>query len=132
MSFLTTRPSFKRLKRFDMLLGIAHAILPIPWSIPPFPAYPTPHSTESPARTARLILFREFMRNHRVNNLLVGHHLDDQVENKLTRGYGMGMRVCMDGREVDGEYGGKKWMMRPLLSFTKVGSSFLVLGSHLF
>lgn len=74
---------------FARSLGVEHHTLLVPWGRPPFPPRPPPHSTEAPARQARLLLFRQFMGARRIEELWMGHHRDDQVENRLLWGRGM-------------------------------------------
>lgn len=119
-----------------------HKTLLIPWSNPSFPPFPLPpNSIESPARKARLTLYHQtFLKEEkesggrRIKTLWTGHHLDDQVENRLIWGYGMKSVNKMSGeigptrsdlKQREEEGGGRAYVVRPLLGFSKVGPSSL-------
>lgn len=51
----------------------------------------------------------------------MGHHRDDQVENRLMRGYGMAKVSRLSGGEkLDGPNEEERWIVRPLLEYDKV------------
>lgn len=118
-------------------LGVPAVILPIPWSTPPFPPRPFPGAPfEASARGSRYRLLLDMMQREGISTLMMGHHLDDQVETALmrmgrgssevgqagmrnVRRWGMGL-----GAEGDLEWAGadgmSKWIVRPMLSVGKV------------
>lgn len=54
----------------------------------------------------------------------MGHHRDDQVENRLMRGYGMAKVSRLSaGENLDGPDEEERWIVRPLLEFDKVSNS---------
>jgi len=128
--------------RFTRAHNIPHVSLRIPWGSADYPARPAPEASfERIARDARQRLFLDYMHREDVkcSVLATGHHLDDQVETLLMgrvvsaassqtissyRRWGMG-----DARPVDssgsslaffGVRGMDKWIIRPLLPFSKV------------
>ncbi|KAH7107612.1 PP-loop family-domain-containing protein [Auriculariales sp. MPI-PUGE-AT-0066] len=122
--------------RFTEKHGIPHTSLQICWGSPGFPARPRPSEAfERVARDARRRLFLDCMENPDVNTsvLATGHHLDDQVETLLMgrmvspessqtisscRRWGMG-DSSSDEISFAGLRGMNKWIVRPLLSFSK-------------
>lgn len=70
-----------------VITGIDCKVYSVPWSSHPFPDYPkaSVEAIEGPARTARLIIYKQFLREHNLKYLYLGHHLDDMVETALLR-----------------------------------------------
>ena len=118
-------------------LGILHESLKIPWGSPPFVEKPPPgKSFERIARDARYTLLLSGMCKHEAGAIAFGHHADDQLETFLMRlangtgffglggmksvrrfGMGNGSPGQMGWYGVDGM---RRWVVRPLLGFSKV------------
>lgn len=121
-------------------LGIPHELLHVPWGSSPYPVKPSPgQSFESIARDVRYTLLLSSMRRHGVDVIAFGHHADDQLETflmRLANGTGFlglgGMKPIRrfgmgDGSPSQmgwyGTEGMERWIIRPLLGVSKVGSS---------
>tara|TARA_R110002110_G_scaffold85816_4_gene223724 strand:- start:60044 stop:61345 length:1302 start_codon:yes stop_codon:yes gene_type:complete len=63
--------------------GIPHHTLA--WVDSPGPGLSCMSASEAAARTARYGLLEAFCRDHKILHLLVGHHLDDQLETQVMR-----------------------------------------------
>ncbi|KDQ19791.1 hypothetical protein BOTBODRAFT_152287 [Botryobasidium botryosum FD-172 SS1] len=117
-------------------LGVPNLVHPIVWSTPPFPPRPPPGAPfEAVARASRYRLIFDIMEKEGINTIVMGHHLDDQIETALMRmgrgssGAGMaGMRSVRRWGMGDGEEGGlewfgsagmARWIARPFLSIGK-------------
>ncbi|KAE8265866.1 hypothetical protein A4X09_0g6486 [Tilletia walkeri] len=129
-------------------LGIKTEVRKITWGRDGYPQLPSPGSPfEAVARTARRLALLHFLRSHRLQTILFGHHADDQCETAVLRAMNGSCDVeqGLDGlggmRTVDGfgahallaslEKGsGRDWLAmspfdqsiaigRPLLSFPK-------------
>lgn len=99
---------------------MVHETLEIPWNKSPFPLFPPYQFSEGPARVARLLLYHKKLREEGIGNLWMGHHLDDQVENRLLWGYGMQSIAKMDGEVLSSDNKSSIYIIRPLLNFSKV------------
>lgn len=115
--------------------GVPSCLVKIPWSRPPFP--PKPKQGEPLERIARAArqnrLFAALLRVD-AHCIAFGHHADDQVETaiiRLTMGSGelgiAGMRPVRRwgmgaGLEATGVMGMDRWIVRPLLPVSKVGT----------
>lgn len=111
--------------------GIPCEVRSIPWGIPPFPDLPSRAAIEASARTARLILFKRFLRQNGLRHIYLAHHLDDQVETAYLRqrrgttsGLALpglrtfsGIPLALDPAGPDDEL---LALVRPLLTITKV------------
>ncbi|KZP21121.1 hypothetical protein FIBSPDRAFT_1044298 [Athelia psychrophila] len=118
-------------------LRVDHLTSTIPWGETPFPSRPVESSAfEGLARDARYHLLFDAMTRMDVNTLAFGHHADDQVETalmRLARGtseigaggmrpcrrWGMGMSNLEGGLAWAGYEGMRRWIIRPMLSFSK-------------
>lgn len=121
-------------------LGVEHRVFTVPWSRPPYPAFPESASTELHARRARMRALFDQMSEEGAAAIAFGHHADDQVETVMMR-YISGSRVLglrgmlpvrrwgMGNSEGDGaldfygETGMSRWVVRPFLSVPKVSIS---------
>lgn len=74
-----------RVLQWTRKLGIPCEVQAIPWGTPPFPEFPQKSAIEASARTARLILYKRFLRRHGLKHIYLAHHLDDQVETAYLR-----------------------------------------------
>lgn len=111
---------------FITFTDIRHETLEIPWSRSPFPPFPSSHLSEAPARTARHLLYHRKLRQEGILGIWMGHHLDDQVENKIIWGYGMRKVAKMDGKiEPSESIDDDVHIVRPLTMFSKVSFSKL-------
>ncbi|EPT04114.1 hypothetical protein FOMPIDRAFT_1058416 [Fomitopsis schrenkii] len=117
-------------------LGVEHRVFTVPWSRPPYPAFPESASTELHARRARMRALFDQMSEEGAAAIAFGHHADDQVETVMMR-YISGSRVLglrgmlpvrrwgMGNSEGDGaldfygETGMSRWVVRPFLSVPK-------------
>lgn len=124
---------------------IPHITSTVPWSRSPFPNIPSPgESYERIARDVRYSLLFQAMLQENADVLACGHHVDDQVETMLMRlgrnttelGAG-GMRPCRRwgmglGSQGSlgwaGKEGMKRWIIRPLLTVSKVCTVLLSLS----
>lgn len=119
--------------RFARDRGIPLVRFSVPWGKPPFPRRPTKTAFEAIARDARQRLFLDWMVRENVSTLATGHHADDNVETLVLghlrssnsmqtiepcRRWGMGDAV--DTLGFAGLYGMNSWVIRPLLTFSKV------------
>lgn len=126
-------------REFSHSQHVPNLVLNIPWGTPPFPERPPPGAAfENIARRARYHLLLSAMKEQGANTLILGHHLDDQVETaimRLGRGSGLvglgGMRhvrrwgmgetdALKSGYGWAGLDGMRAWMARPLLDIPKV------------
>jgi tRNA(Ile)-lysidine synthase len=123
---------------FASSIGVPHRTLTIPWSKAPFPENPSSlRSLEGIARKARFHVLFEAMTEEKAKVIAYGHHADDQVETSLirigrgstvlgaagmrpVRRWGMGHGPSENSLEWAGHQGMSRWIIRPLLEFSKV------------
>lgn len=134
---LSARTMAERAEQNARVLGVDHYTTKIPWSTPPFPSRPTHgQPLEELARDARRNRLFHAMLQHNVTAIAFGQHADDQLETVLMRlaaGSGLtgaaGIRPVRrmgmgdhEGREMThfGLQGMNQWVVRPLLSVSKV------------
>lgn len=128
-------------------LGVDFYTTKIPWSTPPFPPRPThDQALEELARDARRNRLFHAMLQNSVNTIAFGQHADDQVETVLmrlaagtslagasgmrpVRRMGMGDRGDR-GMTYFGLLGMSQWVVRPLLSVSKVSSRKLFIRKN--
>lgn len=127
-------------------IGVEHLTYKIPWSSPPFPPRPSPgQAFENTARIARFDGLFQLMTRSNTSVIAFGHHSDDQMETilmRLGRGttelgaggmdpcrrWGMGVRDDA-GFGWAGYEGLNRWIVRPLLSVSKVNNRQLPASS---
>lgn len=130
-------------RKLSEALGIPNVALSIPWSRAPFPPRPREgNAIELTAREARSQLLFDAMNEYGCDTLVLGHHADDQVETLLyrmlhqkvlswhsdmsfagmrsLRRWGMGLGNSPGCLAWAGLPGMSKWMVRPLLTKSKV------------
>ncbi|KAG6335031.1 hypothetical protein ID866_4057 [Astraeus odoratus] len=124
-------------------MGMQHRSLEIPWGEAPFPHKPLSSTAfERHAREARYHVLFHGMTQAGATAVAFGHHADDQVETSLMRlakgsteigaagmrrcrRWGMGSGSSEDGLGWVGHRGLDRFIVRPLLDFSKVGHSFI-------
>jgi tRNA(Ile)-lysidine synthase len=124
-------------------MGVKHRTFSVPWSKPPFPENPSSlGSLEEIARNARFRVLFEAMTQIKANIIAFGHHADDQVETSLmriargstelgasgmrpVRRWGMGHGSDETSLGWAGHQGMSRWIIRPLLEFSKVSPYIL-------
>jgi tRNA(Ile)-lysidine synthase TilS/MesJ len=124
-------------------MGVKHVNFKIPWSSGVYPERPAHGKPiENAARMARFHALFDCMTATQVDTIAFGHHGDDQVETALIRlskgstEYGAsGMQACRrwgmgeqsaNGFGYYGYDGLKRWIVRPMLEFSKVLQSYHV------
>ncbi|KII89083.1 hypothetical protein PLICRDRAFT_40724 [Plicaturopsis crispa FD-325 SS-3] len=118
-------------------LGIQHLTAAIPWGEAPLPPRPSGSVPfEGIAREARYSVLFKGMERFGASSIAFGHHADDQVETslmRLARGttelgaggmrrirrWGMGTGRGPEDLGWTGYAGMNKWILRPMLSFSK-------------
>lgn len=133
-------------QKLSASLGIPNLSLSVPWGKNPYPPRPKLGAPfEEVARLARSNLTFDAMVAEGCDTLVLGHHVDDQVENLIMkmqrlppgggditdeklyyslmrscRRWGMGSSRGPAGLASFGVIGMQKWMVRPLLDVSKV------------
>jgi len=119
-------------------LGVVHTTSRIPWGHHPFPDRPSAtEPMENVARLSRYHILLHGMKQTGAATIAFGHHADDQVETALMRSakgssdygqaamrpcrrWGMGLSAEAGNLGWAGLDGMDKWIIRPLLNFSKV------------
>lgn len=84
------------------------------------------------ARDKRYALMQQYCETHAIEQLYTGHHMDDQAETflmRLTRGSGLDGLAAMP--MIQPIYGGKLYVMRPLLHVTHEQLTTYCQAAHL-